>query len=297
VGMNKQLKIGFGIGCGFLVVVFLLIAGGGTYWATNTGRDFKVVIKAEKELNKEYGVLEEYAPGGEGLPEAGRVETFLQVRQSLSEYHSGMEISLEEYIAQKEKNAGGGLLEGINMVRAGAQLGPAYARFWLARNEKLLEYGMGAGEYSYIYCLAYYGYLGHDPADGVTGMGGVSPSEASMKVKVVISDPAQELSAADKARRRTSKMVVSFLEKIEFSTGENQSPESGVWQGEVEAEKTRLQQDRFLIPFHTSVSNSLAGVFENFRTDLENVYVPRVNPLELFFQQEEIEDDESDPEQ
>ncbi len=292
MGINRQVKLGFGIGCGLLVVASLVLVGGGTYWATNTGRDFKVVIKAEKKLNKEFGVLGSYVPADVGLPAGERVETFIQIRQSLSEYHAGMEIALDEFIGQQEENSGDGFREMINTVRAGSRLAPSYALFWLARNEKLLEYGMGAGEYAYIYSLAYYGYLNHDPGDGVNGLGGLTNSSYMVNVKGNLSDSGQELTATEKARSRTSAMMLGFLKQIEFPTGENLTPDITVWMEEVRREIINLQTDPYRILFQDFSDQTLARIFVEFRVDLENVYVPKVNPLELFFQQEEEDKEE-----
>jgi hypothetical protein len=290
--MNRQLKLGLGIGCGSLVVAFLIIAGSITFWATNTGRDFKTVIKAEKELNKEYGVLGAYVPPDHGLPSQERIATFLKVRQSMVEYHAGMGMALEEYITLKEANSGGGFVNTIKAVRAGSQLGPAYALFWLARNEKLMENGMGAGEYAYIYCLAYYGFLGIDPGDGVTGLDELTSSDSMVKIEINVSDAGKELSPTEKARQRTSSMMGAFLEKIEFPPGEKLTPELVVWQQDLAAEISRLENDTFLIPFQVNGQDTLAGIFAQHRVELEKVYTSRVNPLELFFQQEVEEEEE-----
>jgi len=253
VALNKQLKMGLGIGCGFLVVVFLLIVGG-------------------------------------GLPAQERIETFITVRNSLVEYHAGLESALEEYIAQKESNSGEGIMDVINSVRAGSRLGPAFALFWLARNETLLEHGMGAGEYAYIYCLAYYGHLNHDPGEGVTGLDGISISDAIVNVSVATIDNGHELNATEKARKRTSKMMVDFMEKIDGTNNENMPSDLIVWLGELETEVAYLQKDPFRIPFQDNGNETLAKVFDKYSMELEDSYVSRANPLELFFQQEEKEE-------
>ncbi len=286
MGMNKQLKLGLSIGCGFLVVVVLLVVGGGTYWATNTGKEFKAAIQVEKKLNKEYGVLGVYQPAGWGVPPENRVATFVQIRQSMAEYQLGMQMALEQYINQKNEHSGSGFMETINAVRAGSRLGPAYAQFWQARNEKLLEYGMGAGEYAYIYGLAYYGFLGHDPGEGVDGLGGLSTSEPMVGVRVVVADSDQELSQAEKARRRAASMILDFFEKVEFQTDGNPDPGLVVWQAEMQTEIVNFNANPFHILFQTQKSETLENIFGKFRKDLEDAYASRVDPLELFFQQE-----------
>ena len=45
------------------------------------------------------------------------------------------------------------------------------AGFWLARNEALTKAAMGPAEYTWLYGLAYFGWLGHDPAAGRQAMG------------------------------------------------------------------------------------------------------------------------------
>ena len=145
---------------------------------------------------------------------------------------------------------------------------------------------MGAGEYAYIYSLAYYGFLGHDPGEGVEGLDGISTSESMLQVKVVVADPEQELSPAEKARRRSARMVLDFFERVEIPAEANLATELSLWQTEMQAEITNFKANPFHILFQTQKSETLENVFGKFRQELDNYFVSRVDPLELFFQQE-----------
>ena len=56
---------------------------------------------------------------------------------------------------------------GIRAARAGISMAPRILEFARARNEALLEIGMGQGEYAWIYWLSYHAWLGHPAGESL----------------------------------------------------------------------------------------------------------------------------------
>ena len=54
----------------------------------------------------------------------------------------------------------------FQVMGSGVGMAQDIGHLFEARNQALLDKGMGIGEYTYIYILAYYSWLGHSPDDG-----------------------------------------------------------------------------------------------------------------------------------
>lgn len=147
-----------GWGCGVLVLGAVLVAGTLTWYSARLTGAFKTVKQSEKELVAATQEPAAWVPPAGGVPEARRVELFCAVRDSLAEWR-GRLATEEQRHAREDRGwwsrAGGA-----------SDLAQTMAEYWVARNKALGRAGLGPGEYAWLYGLAYYGWLGHDPAAG-----------------------------------------------------------------------------------------------------------------------------------
>lgn len=141
-------------GCGYIVVSLIFFAGVTGFVALRPVREAK---RGEQELNDRFGDFSSYSPAPDGSVAADRIEAFIAVRERLrepcaifQEHRSRM-----EELGRLEEEGGltsGDILDGF---KAAIGFGPGFLDLMRTRNGALSEVGMGLGEYSYIYVLAY----------------------------------------------------------------------------------------------------------------------------------------------
>ena len=141
-------------GCGYVVfslLFFLFVAG---LVALRPVRQAKQV---EENLNTRFGNARSFVPNPDGSVAPDRVETFLAVRAHLREQCEEFEkrrARLEE-IGEMEETGEVSSADIIDGFKVSLGIGPGFLHLMKARNGGLTEEGMGIGEYSYIYVLAY----------------------------------------------------------------------------------------------------------------------------------------------
>jgi hypothetical protein len=153
-------KLGLGIGCGLAMLIVLGILGTATWYTGRINAEYKEVRESEKALLAATESEQGFRPPPGGVPTADRLEAFLAVRGELAEWRRIMATASGEFAVDRQRQRSGGLKDLVNLVNTGSDLMPTYAGFWVARNEALLDQGMGPHEYSFIYRLVYHTWLG-----------------------------------------------------------------------------------------------------------------------------------------
>jgi hypothetical protein len=141
-------------GCGYAAASFLFFVGVTGFLALRPVREAKLV---EQKLTDRFGEVPAWSPTPDGSVPSNRIEAFIAVRERLREpcvRFEGNRDRVEELGRMEEggKISSDGLLDGF---KAALNFGPAFLHLMRSRNEALLEEGMGLGEYSYIYVVAY----------------------------------------------------------------------------------------------------------------------------------------------
>jgi len=154
--------IGCGIGCGVLVLVGVMLATGTCYLFKGVAEDFEEVSASHDALVAEFGGHGEYTPAADGSVAPERIQTFLAVRVGLEENRA----ELHELFANLPSDDSNRFLIFFKAIRGLAGMIGDIVAFVDARNNVLLDNGMGYGEYLYIYCSVYYSWLGRDLSDG-----------------------------------------------------------------------------------------------------------------------------------
>ena len=160
--MGRKWKLGLGIGCGIVGLVVVGILGVGTWYAGRINQEYKEVRDSEIALLNATEKEEGFRPSAGGLPASERIEVFLKVREDLVPWRRTMVAASGQFADDRERQRDGSVKDLLRVVNTGSDLMPIYAGFWVARNEALLNHGMGPGEYSYIYRLIYMTWLQPD---------------------------------------------------------------------------------------------------------------------------------------
>jgi hypothetical protein len=161
--MGGKWKLGLGIGCGLAVLVVVGVLGVATWYAGTINKEYKEVRDSEKAVLAATEGDQGYSPPQGGIPAPDRIEVFLEVRKDLVPWRRTMASASGQFATDRERQRAGGIKDLLRVVNTGSDLMPVYAGFWVARNQTLLEHGMGPGEYAYIYRLVYYTWLKREP--------------------------------------------------------------------------------------------------------------------------------------
>ncbi|MCP4293557.1 MAG: hypothetical protein GY780_17155 [bacterium] len=280
--MNGKVLKGCGIGCGAVSILIMIVIGSLAFFVKDMTRDYKEVAKSEEQLSDIYGQPAEFQLSVGGLPTADRIEAFITIREQQAEWRQNVALAFDQFLVQKEGS--GGLRHFFKLVQSTTEMAPSLAGFWMSRNGALLENEMSPGEYSYLYCLAYYSYLSYDPGDGAqdTDLDFARNSGAGINIDVdgeLNSDERKDL-----AWRRVHQLMLPLLESVD-RTGAD-----AAWLTELDLELGLLRESELRYPWSSGAPRLLADVFRPYRRQLEIQYNIKVNPVELIF--EATEDDE-----
>lgn len=136
--------------------------------------------RARTELDERFGPPEAFTPSADGSIAAERIQAFLEVRGKLGalcEQLEDMQVKMRRVDEIPEESPSGGELAGATkgLASVGTAITPFLGRFFEQRNEALLEAGMGLGEYTYLFALAYRDPLLDGPHRELFLKGGLSP--------------------------------------------------------------------------------------------------------------------------
>ena len=152
-----------GIGCSVVVLLAIAAAGAITWYSAQMAGDFRRVKASEQALVATEGAAAAFAPPADGVPDPARLEAFAVARESMAEWRTKLTEAEAKFAASHSGWWGRtGEAHDLTQVMAG---------FWLARNEALTKAAMGPAEYTWLYGMVYFGWLGHDPAAGRQAMG------------------------------------------------------------------------------------------------------------------------------
>ena len=158
--MSKHPRLwgkGLALGCGVLVLIPLVLA---FVIAGRTCAPLGAAREAQTQLEERYGLPGSFTPVADGSLSTERIRVFLQVRHGLAETCQQFE-SIMGSIKTLEK------LDGQNpsaeeiaaatggLAQTAMGITPLLGKFFEARNRTLLDHGMGLGEYSYLFAVAY----------------------------------------------------------------------------------------------------------------------------------------------
>jgi hypothetical protein len=262
--------LGCGLGCVGILAVIAVIVVIGIVLLRGTRTSFEAADVTRKNLETKLGAPGDFVPAPDGSIPAERLETFLAVRQATQKYRSDI---IGFYSALPvDEDAGRApdsepLRDRVGSIfyrmRSAIGMGEDLGHLFEARNQELLDRGMGLGEYTYIYVLAYYSWLGHSPGDG--------PGRNADTSYVMV-----------RAHSRLHGDLIRMLSNQLSSIAEGKDTgEWKQWRSDLAAEIEEMKNNEERVPWQDSLPRKIAESFEPFRDRLERTYSPVTNPFEL----------------
>lgn len=294
-GTTRKWLVGCGIGCG-LFVLALGAAGTCGYFAVRG-----IVDNAENlddgfaALVERFGAPQDFVPPPDGCVPAERVEAFLAVRDEMAPVR-------QEVAGQFRVLDGEGPGRMFAKIKAAAGVVPSVLGFIGERNRALLAAGMGAGEYQHIYCLAYFGLLGKDPADG-PGFALVDEEEDRDQEEAGDVHRGRgrnfhwsaELGSDDEVdvRERRGREVRRRINEVQRTVlanqaaawrdgglvGQGRAPDE--WESQLQAEVRAMRDEALRLPWEEGLPGRIAECLEPYRDRLEAAYEPLTAILDV----------------
>lgn len=296
---GSKWKLGLKIVCSVIFLFILIVVIVGYFWIKDALVAFDDIKKSEKQLIKKYGKVETFCPAEDGAIKPERMEVFLKVRENLVPLRKELEESLTKMLteANERENENSTIWGVLKLMKDGSKILPKAAKYFSTRNIKLLNLGMGLGEYYYIYVMTYYVGLGITPDDGPSfgflGAGNRNSSlyyaiQEMMKSKEEKKREAEEgiiletgpSGAIPRVREIIFTMMQCQLKQVTIEkpvTKDN--PES--WQNLLAVEVEKMKGNRLRMPWKDGLPKVLNQSIEPFRERLKASYISLMNPLEF----------------
>jgi len=259
---KKWLK-GCGIGCAVVFVLFILSLVGGSVFLLHPFRD---AIEIREELDEAYGDQATYTPPADGLIPPERIEAFLDVRAALTALCPEFETTalqfeqidgLEQDTSKKEV-----LSTFFELSKEMFGMGPRMGRFFEVRNQALLDAGMGRGEYTYIYLVAY---------------------------RDRFFSPTRDFAGAERSRygpnRRVrgalTQMLNNQLEAVDARLLVESNPELAAFRVALAEETSRLEGDPEAWPWQEALPATVSASLSPYRAQLDPLFCEYTLDLEF----------------
>lgn len=285
-GPKNKWLLGVGIGCGAIVVIIALLFVGGYIFVKNIAQGFKESESKMNELAAKFGRIEEFCPDPSGTIGLDRLEAFLKVRDTAAPSRERLETSFGE-LAKHQKS--------FAAIKRGLGVIPQVADYLRARNEALLDAGMGMGEYYFLYIVAYESYL-KKPIDD--GPGFRFPEEGGFRTDWDKEDTTEM--QKDFALRRIHRAVLPMLRnqlaklEAEAAARGRKADESGReagkgamfrWREALVSEVKTMEADPHRLPWADGLPEVLESSLKPFRDRFDASYSPMTNIFEISYGQ------------
>jgi hypothetical protein len=272
IRMAKKSNWLLGCGLGFAGFLALTIFIG--IWGISIRREamrgFDNAAATRRNLEEKYGAAGDFLPAADGSIAPERLEIFLAVRKATQEDRDKISRSFSSArmneVAPDESDAGplGEKTKSIfQKLRSAVALGQDIGHLFETRNQALLSSGMGLGEYTYIYVIAYYSWLGHSPGDSP----GRNESSAYFTARTQL--------------QRHRDLIRMLSNQLDLAASAEHTEKWNHWRSGLADEIEKMRKNEVREPWENSVPRRIAESLEPFRNQLEQTYSPISNPFEL----------------
>ncbi len=272
--MKKTPKwlMGCGIGCGAIVILGVGFLAISALYLRGLMADFETATETRATLEERFGAEQEFIPWPDGGIPADRIEAFLRVRDAtepvrarITSTFSSLPLTAREARELDEMPFHEKMHAVWEMTKGALGLGSGFGEFFQARNTAMLEAGMGMGEYSYIYVLAYNAWLGHPMAQGPGSGLGRRAGEVNMGTE-------------DLTISRIQRDMLAMLRNQRESLPSEATEE---WRRALDSEIAALEEDEGRVPWRDGMPEATAASLSPYRERLEGTYSPMTNVFEL----------------
>lgn len=245
------------IGCGLLIVLaiaFPIVMG------LMVMSPFNRAIDARLSIEERFGPQDAYVPPSSGAPSADRIEVFLEIRRSLAGPCVDLTAAerqvekMESYDHEDSVDRVEVIKEAFSLTKSMMGIGPVMGRLYEIRNQSLLDAGMGLGEFTYIFVVAYADRL---PATSDSNrLFGPAPTNRRI-------------------RRALRSMLQNQLEALQSQGGGEAEIAA------LEAEIAAMEVDEDRLPWRDGMPSTIEDALAPYRAELDELYCPAMAPLEL----------------
>ncbi len=246
-------------GCGCTLAVLLVVGVLALVVASLTMMGpFREAIEVREQLDLKFGSQSDYTPAMDGTVPPDQMERFLAVRRDLMEICGRLEDAydslhtMEQFDGLDDPPKGEVLKAAFKTARGAFGIAPVFGEFIQARNQELMDNGLGLGEYTYIYSLAY-----GDRLVDVHTEGDVT----RMQVHV-------------------SQRLLTLLQEMLRRQLDNAEPGSA-WAGTLEDEIRKLERQPEKVPWTDGLPPAIEASLAPYRQDLEENFCAATVNLEL----------------
>ncbi|HET9481235.1 MAG TPA: hypothetical protein VFP98_05715 [Candidatus Polarisedimenticolia bacterium] len=251
------------------------LIGFGAFHVLKLTRGLDDSILATRQQEERFGAPTAFTPRPDGAIPADRMAAFLAVRDALEAPRSALVETFEsmpldrmddeqpEAMPFREKL---GVM--LSLGRSAMQLGPRISEFYRARDRAMLERGIEMGEYAYIYTVAYYSWLGHDPSDGPRTDTREEAEGGSHEFR-------------DMARKVTARIQADLTRILANQLASLPEDTPDTWRRALEAEIEAMRREAGRPPWKDGLPDSVSASLAPYRDRLAMSYHPAVNPFEL----------------
>jgi hypothetical protein len=245
------------LGCGGLVVLAVAIP---VVLAVMILPPMNRAVAARAELESAFGTQDAFVPPASGVPSPERIEAFLEVRRALvptcDDFWNAEQAvaKLEAFDGQENVSKTAVLRQAMSTTKSMMGMGPSIGHFYETRNQALVAAGLGLGEYSYLYVLAY--------GDNLVNPG---------------AEP--HLFGPETTNQRVRKVLQSIL-RNQLEHARN----GGVSGGSLDAltaEIEALERDPNRIPWQDGLPPEIQEALLPYRQELDGLFCAPTMPLEL----------------
>ena len=283
---TKKWLIGCGIGCGVVILVFIILGTAGYFFIKDIVKDFQASETLMNTLTDRYGAPREFIPDPDGAIRPARIETFLTVRSTMAPAMEEMEraINILSKMENKDRDTEEPSPNVFTKIKTGFGFAPQIAEFYRSRNQALLDNEMGMGEYYYIYVMSYYSFLGKSPADGPP----FRVDDQSSRGTIMFSERHSENQEdrMDSMLRRVHRQIFLILQnQYKRLTEADVSRAKEKWRTALAAEIKAMESDRYRLPWGDRLPDILKTSLEPYRSRLESSYNAMLNIFEVTIDQ------------
>ncbi len=278
---GKKWLTGCGIGCGLFLLVLAALGTFGYFAVRDVVDRAKDIDAGRAAVDSIFGEPTDYTPPATGVVPGRRVEVFLDIRQDMAPWR----VQMDELLLALDGKGPGGIL---GKVRAGIKFVPTIMSFINTRDQTMVASGMGLGEYHYLYCLAYYGLLDKDPADGpgFSLIDGKAPENEGIHVKARFTRK-DSVSVRDNRRRTLKRMINRVQREIlanqlaALQADSLQTDQLTGWRDSLAAEVEAMNRNPLRLPWQDGLPDRVRDGLAPYREQLEEQYDPLTSGLEM----------------
>jgi hypothetical protein len=265
--------LGCGIGCGVLAAAVLVASLVGLSRLRESFRGVEEATETHRKLTEALGQVEDHVPFPDGVPPAARIETFLEVRESLGSSRAGLEARFADFPPDDWLREDDAAPRKVLRVLSGlGELLTPVGEHVAERNRILLERHMPLGEYLYLYLVGYHSWLGHPPDDGP-----VITKDTGDRGQRIFGDD-ESIFGPSKVRRRYRRTLGALLANQLEALPET-APE-GLRQSLREAVEL-LQRDPRSVAWEDGLPPELEAALAPYRARFQATYSSVTNCFEL----------------